>query len=95
MSMSTITPVVSTKLFEETINYKNRMDTYLHTFITPPTQTELRAKHLQLRRESLDGLIKGLNCAEDFLWRLDRNIQVAFASIEARFYRTVSGSRGL
>ena len=71
------------RVAEEVINYRNRMDSFISSFITIPPVTLLKKKHLEFRRECLNRLMKSPGGDHiNVIWELERHIFLYYQMME-------------
>ena len=71
---------------EEMINYRNRMDSFISCFITVPPAKLLRKKHIEVRRECLSRLLHSSPADMSLVWDLEMHIFLFYELIERSFY---------
>ena len=71
------------RVIEEVINYRNRMDSFVSSFITIPPVNLLKKKHLEFRRECLNRLMKSPAGNDiNVIWELERHIFLFYQLLE-------------
>ena len=66
---------------EEITNYRNRMDSFISSFITTPSQNLLKKKHIEFRKECLSRLMMS-STDIDLIWDLEKHIFFFYELIE-------------
>jgi len=72
------------RLDGEITNYKNRMDSYVSSFITIPPVKLLKKKHIEFRKECMSRLMKSSKDM-NLIWDLEKHIFFFFELIEESY----------
>lgn len=72
---------------EEITNYRNRMDSFISSFIMIPPVKLLKKKHIEFRKECMSRLMKSSKDI-NLIWDLEKHIFIFYELIEDAYSKS-------